>query len=252
MMTHNRGPSRGEGSGRMFARKKDRETENRDDDWEDESVDFDEAPEGRPDPADVPAAGDDDVQDGGADDREDGDVDKDEAADRTTPDDIGTGRMLGDPSPKEGTVDGCPYVLVKRTDADAVIPHSMNPGDAGFDLSSVEDVVIEPGRTRVVDTGIAVAIPRGFAGFVLSRSGLAAKNGIAVLNAPGLIDSGYRDSIRVILINTGDVAKTLKKGDRVAQLVIQRVEDPGFLETGSLPESERGENGLGSTGTSGD
>lgn len=167
----------------------------------------------------------------------------------TRPEDIGTGRMRASESDgSDAPIGTCPYILVKRMSDDAVVPHAMNPGDAGFDLSAAEDVTLAPGRRSVVDTGIAVCIPRGFAGMVLSRSGLAAEKGIAVLNAPGLIDSGYRDSIQVILINTGDSEFTLKKGDRVAQLVIQSVEDPYLAETNIIPDSERGMNGLGSTG----
>lgn len=142
----------------------------------------------------------------------------------------------------------CPYILVKA-DNDAFIPHAMNPGDAGFDLVAAEDVLIPGNNGRaVVDTGIALAIPRGFAGLVLSRSGMAAKRGLAVLNAPGLIDSGYRDNLKVILINTGHDPQRISRGDRIAQLVIQAVEDPPLLKTDSLPSSERGKNGLGSTG----
>ena len=145
------------------------------------------------------------------------------------------------------TVDYCPYVLVKADDA-AFIPKPMNPGDAGFDLAITQDVTIPGGGRATVGTGIALAIPRGYAGLVLSRSGLAAKRGIAVLNAPGLIDSGYRDEVKVILINTGNEPQTLNKGNRIAQLIIQKVEDPPLYRTNELPQSERGLNGLGSTG----
>ena len=142
----------------------------------------------------------------------------------------------------------CPYILVKADD-DAFIPHATNPGDAGFDLVAAEDALIPGNNGRaVIDTGIALAIPRGFAGLVMSRSGMAAKRGLAVLNAPGLIDSGYRDNLKVILINTGHDPQRISRGDRIAQLVIQAVEDPPLLKTDSLPSSERGKNGLGSTG----
>lgn len=143
---------------------------------------------------------------------------------------------------------GCPYILVKADD-DRFIPKAMNPGDAGFDLAAAEDVTIPGDNGRsVVGTGIALAIPRGYAGLVLSRSGLAAGRGIVVLNAPGLIDSGYRDELKVILINTGHEPQKLSKGDRIAQLVIQKVEDPMLWRTGTLPQSKRGMGGLGSTG----
>lgn len=173
------------------------------------------------------------------------------AADKTSGD--------GEPAADEGhagagnthqaydTVDYCPYVLVKADDA-AFIPKPMNPGDAGFDLATTQDVTIPGGGRATVGTGIALAIPRGYAGLVLSRSGLAAKRGIAVLNAPGLIDSGYRDEVKVILINTGNEPQTLNKGNRIAQLIIQKVEDPPLYRTNELPQSERGLNGLGSTG----
>lgn len=173
------------------------------------------------------------------------------AADKTSGD--------GEPAADEGhagagnthqaydTVDYCPYVLVKADDA-AFIPKPMNPGDAGFDLATTQDVTIPGSGRATVGTGIALAIPRGYAGLVLSRSGLAAKRGIAVLNAPGLIDSGYRDEVKVILINTGNEPQTLNKGNRIAQLIIQKVEDPPLYRTNELPQSERGLNGLGSTG----
>ena len=190
-----------------------------------------------------------------------GDVEDDGIADADDDPDSADSGGADDPTPMNGrrakgsgigsgaAVDGgCPYLMVKADD-DALIPKAMNFGDAGFDLAAAEDALIPGNNGRaVIGTGIALAIARGYAGFVLSRSGLAAKNGLAVLNAPGLIDSGYRDELKVILINTGHDAQKIRKGDRIAQLVIQKVEDPILWRTESLPLSERGKNGLGSTG----
>ncbi|MEC7810588.1 MAG: dUTP diphosphatase [Actinomycetota bacterium] len=133
---------------------------------------------------------------------------------------------------------------------DAIIPVYAKSGDAGADLVSAESVVLEPGGGRaLVSTGVAIAIPEGFAGFVQPRSGLAIKHGVTCLNTPGLIDSGYRGELKVILINT-DPSESFQvsKGERIAQLVIQKVEECNFQEVQELPDSERGETGFGSSG----
>ena len=133
---------------------------------------------------------------------------------------------------------------------DAIIPNYAKPGDAGADLVAAESVLLEAGGGRaLISTGVAIAIPEGFAGFVQPRSGLALKHGITCLNTPGLIDSGYRGELKVLLINT-DPNETfeVKKGERIAQLVIQKVEECNFQEVEELPDSERGETGFGSSG----
>jgi dUTP pyrophosphatase len=129
------------------------------------------------------------------------------------------------------------------------LPRYQREGDAGFDLHSRIDFVLEPGERATVPTGLALAIPQGYAGFVLPRSGLAAHHGIALVNAPGLIDSGYRGEIAVILINTDQHEPFRgRRGDRIAQLVIQKVEAAAFLCVDELDETERGPGGFGSTG----
>jgi dUTP diphosphatase len=144
-----------------------------------------------------------------------------------------------------------PDVPIKRLDPEAALPAFARPGDAGADLVAREEVTIEPGGGRaVVGTGIAMAIPDGYAGFVLPRSGLALRHGITCLNTPGLIDAGYRDEVRIILVNTDPTeAYTVRRGDRIAQLVVQPVERTIFTAVDELSESERGLGGFGSTGT---
>ena len=144
-----------------------------------------------------------------------------------------------------------PDVPIKRLSPDAVLPAFAHPGDAGADLVAVEEVTIAPGGGRaVVGTGIAMAIPEGYAGFVLPRSGLALRHGITCLNTPGLIDAGYRDEVRIILVNTDPTEPyTVQPGDRIAQLVIQPVERSIFAAVDDLSESVRGLGGFGSTGT---
>jgi dUTP pyrophosphatase len=128
-------------------------------------------------------------------------------------------------------------------------PEQANHDDAGFDLFAAERATIGPGERVSVGTGIAVAIPAGYAGLVLPRSGLAARHGIALVNAPGLIDSGYRGEVRVLLLNTDREATfEIAPGDRVAQLVVSRVESPQFAEAAELTETVRGGAGFGSTG----
>ena len=128
-------------------------------------------------------------------------------------------------------------------------PVRAHPGDAGFDLCAAEHVRIEPGERASVATGIAVEIPGGSAGLVVPRSGLAARHGIAIVNAPGLIDSGYRGEVRVLLLNTDKrEAFAIEPGDRIAQLVIAAIADAEPEEADSLAESARGEGGFGSSG----
>jgi dUTP pyrophosphatase len=139
---------------------------------------------------------------------------------------------------------------VRRLHDNAVIPRRAYPGDAGLDLHSVDDLVIGPGERAAVGTGIAIEIPAGQAGLVLPRSGLAARHGIALVNAPGLIDAGYRGEVRVLLLNTDrSDAFTIAAGDRIAQLVIVRIETPEVTEAIELAESERGAGGFGSSGS---
>lgn len=138
---------------------------------------------------------------------------------------------------------------VRRLDGRALLPTRAYPGDAGLDLYALEEEVLAPGQRASVGTGIAVEIPDGHAGLVLPRSGLAAKHGITLVNAPGLIDAGYRGEIRVLLLNTDrDEAFTVRHGERIAQLVLVRVEAPEVVEVRELALSERGAGGFGSSG----
>ena len=138
---------------------------------------------------------------------------------------------------------------MRRLRQDAVLPAGAYAGDAGLDLAAVEPVVLGPGERAVVGTGLAVAIPEGHAGFVQPRSGLAARHGIAVVNSPGLIDSGYRGEVLVILLNTDrEHAFAVEPGMRIAQLVVLPVAQVAVSEIGELPASERGARGHGSSG----
>jgi dUTP pyrophosphatase len=141
-------------------------------------------------------------------------------------------------------------VPVVRLDADLPLPAYAREGDAGADLVARCDVLIEPGGGRaLVPTGLALAIPPGYAGFVQPRSGLALRHGVTVLNAPGLIDSGYRDELRVLLVNTDpDAPYLVQRGDRIAQLVIKAVAQASFVAVEELPSSERGVGGFGHSG----
>lgn len=133
--------------------------------------------------------------------------------------------------------------------ASGELPGYAHPGDAGADLRSSESVVIPPGERRTVGTGVAIALPDGFVGLVHPRSGLAAKHGITVLNAPGTVDAAYRGEIKVTLLNTDlHHAFEISVGDRIAQLLLQSVEKAHFIEVDRLPDSHRGEGGFGSTG----
>jgi len=140
-------------------------------------------------------------------------------------------------------------VLVQRLDPDLPLPAYALPGDAGADVVTAVDAEIGPGERAVLPTGIAVALPEGFAAFVHPRSGLAARFGVGLVNSPGTIDAGYRGEIKVIVINH-DPREWLRlhRGDRIAQLVIQRVEHAAFVEVDELPGSVRGAGGHGSTG----
>jgi dUTP pyrophosphatase len=137
---------------------------------------------------------------------------------------------------------------ILRLHDDAVVPERAYAGDAGLDLSTCERIELPPGERIVAPTGLAVAIPEGYGGFVQPRSGLAARSGITVVNSPGLIDSGYRGEIRVVLLNT-DRERTFvaEAGDRIAQLVVLPVPELGVREVGELPASERGVRGFGSS-----
>ncbi|MGH3005241.1 MAG: dUTP diphosphatase [Gaiellaceae bacterium] len=138
-----------------------------------------------------------------------------------------------------------PIVRLRR---EATLPERAYAGDAGLDLAACEPVRLDPGERAVVPTGLAVAIPEGYAGFVQPRSGLAARHGIAVVNSPGLIDSGYRGEIRVVLLNT-DTERTwaVGPGERIAQLVVLPVPELDVVEVDELPGSERGVRGFGSS-----
>ena len=129
------------------------------------------------------------------------------------------------------------------------LPTYAHPGDAGADLACSEDVTLAPGERRTVGTGVSIALPDGYAAFVHPRSGLAAGHGITVVNAPGTIDAGYRGEVRVVLLNTDPAEPfTVRRGDRIAQLVVQPVAQARFLEVAELPPTPRGEGGFGSTG----
>jgi dUTP pyrophosphatase len=144
-----------------------------------------------------------------------------------------------------------PKVLVKRLYEDVPLPVYGKPGDAGADITCRIDFTIEPGERFLVPTGLTIALPNGFAAFVHPRSGLAIKYGVSLVNAPGTIDAGFRGELQVILINH-DLRDSVSfsKGDRIAQLVIQRVEAAVFVEVDELPGSQRSTGGFGSTGIS--
>lgn len=132
---------------------------------------------------------------------------------------------------------------------EARLPSRAHEGDAGLDLYAAESATIEPGQRATVATGIAIEIPPGHAGLVLPRSGLAARHGIALVNAPGLIDAGYRGEVKVLLLNTdADSAFDVEPGDRIAQLVLSPVAEPDPVEVGELETSARGDGGFGSSG----
>ncbi len=140
-------------------------------------------------------------------------------------------------------------IQILRLDPDLPPPSYAHPGDAGADLVTTVDVTLAPGERGMVPTGIALALPEGYVGLVHPRSGLAARSGLSIVNAPGTIDAGYRGEITVMLINLDPTTPVvLRRGDRIAQLVVQRVERARFVEVAELPESVRGAGGYGSTG----
>jgi dUTP pyrophosphatase len=140
-------------------------------------------------------------------------------------------------------------VQVRRLEPDVPLPAYALPGDAGADIVTTVDAVLAPGQRAVLPTGLAIALPEGYAAFVHPRSGLAARAGMSLVNAPGTIDSGYRGEIKVIVINHDPAEPiVLRRGDRIAQLVIQKVERGTFIEVADLPASQRGAGGYGSTG----
>lgn len=141
-------------------------------------------------------------------------------------------------------------IEIRRLDSELPLPSAQHPGDAGYDLHAREDAKLEAGGGRaLVPTGVAVAIPPGYAGFVQPRSGLALRHGVTCLNTPGLIDPGYRDELKVLLVNTDPSdAYTVHRGDRIAQLVVQPVEAVEWSEVDDLGSSERNVRGFGSTG----
>ena len=142
-------------------------------------------------------------------------------------------------------------VLVTRLDPNLPLPTYAKPGDAGADLYSRIDIELSPMQRALVPTGLAIALPPGYAGFIHPRSGRAAKEGLSMLNAPGTIDAGYRGEIQVILINLDSEKKiTIKRGERIAQLVIKEVSQAEFVEVEQLPGTSRGEAGFGSSGKS--
>jgi len=144
-----------------------------------------------------------------------------------------------------------PVIRFRRTTPDAIVPRYAHDGDAGMDLCATRDVTLRPGESAMVGSGIAIQLPRGFAGFVHARSGLGSK-GLVIKHSTGVIDSGYRDEIKLVLFNnnpiTSDRVFHVKKGDRVAQLVIQHVACATMVEAKSLEETERGTGGFGSSG----
>ena len=140
-------------------------------------------------------------------------------------------------------------VGIVRLDPELPVPSYAHPGDAGADLHAREDVTLQPGERRLVPTGIALALPEGYVGLVHPRSGLAHRHGLSIVNAPGTVDAGYRGEVLVCLVNLDPATPVeLRRGDRIAQLVIQRVETATFVEVDTLPESSRGAGGHGSTG----
>ncbi|MCB2224020.1 MAG: dUTP diphosphatase [Actinobacteria bacterium] len=139
-------------------------------------------------------------------------------------------------------------IPLKRLDPGLPVPEHAHPGDGGVDLRAAAGVTLAPGERAAVPTGVAVAIPDGHAGLVVPRSGLASRHGIGVVNAPGLIDSGYRGEIAVVLVNHGREPFTAARGDRIAQLVVVPVSTQEMVEVDDLPPSSRGDGGFGSTG----
>ncbi len=150
-----------------------------------------------------------------------------------------------DPTPPGDTVD----VSLRRLDPGLPLPGYAHAGDAGADLRTSVDVTLAPGERALVPTGVAIALPEGYVALVHPRSGLAARHGLSIVNAPGTVDAGYRGEVQVLLVNLDPREPVeLRRGDRIAQLVVQRVERARFLPVETLPESGRGSGGYGSTG----
>ena len=142
-----------------------------------------------------------------------------------------------------------PELPVRRLDPGLPLPAYAHPGDAGADLCAATEVVLPPGGRATVGTGIAIAVPDGYAAFVHPRSGLASRHGITLVNAPGTVDAGYRGEVKVVLLNTDPAEPfTVRRGDRIAQLVVQPVTRAQFLDSDELPPTPRGDGGFGSTG----
>jgi len=140
-------------------------------------------------------------------------------------------------------------VLITRLDESVPVPRYAKPGDAGADICTRIDLTIEPGERVLAPTGLSIALPNGYAAFVHPRSGLAIKHGVSMVNTPGTVDAGYRGELQIILINHDlREAISFKKGDRIAQLIIQKVERAEFVEVETLPGTDRGSGGFGSTG----
>ncbi len=137
---------------------------------------------------------------------------------------------------------------VRRLDPDVPVPSYAHTGDAGLDLAAAEDVTVQPGERAAVGTGLVIAVPAGWVGLVHPRSGLAIDDGLTVINAPGTIDAGYRGELKVLLVNLGDAPVEIARGDRIAQLLLQRVGRAVIAESDNLGETARGEGGFGSTG----
>ncbi len=140
-------------------------------------------------------------------------------------------------------------IALRRLDPELPLPSYAHPGDAGADLFTTVEVTLAPGERALVPTGIAIALPEGYVALVHPRSGLAARHGVSIVNTPGTVDSGYRGEIKVLLVNLDPATPvSLARGDRIAQLVIQRFESASFVEVDHLPDSRRGSGGYGSTG----
>ena len=144
--------------------------------------------------------------------------------------------------------DDHPVLRVRRLDPDVPLPSYAHPGDAGMDLASAEQRTLGPGERAAVATGLAVAVPDGWVGLVHPRSGLSLRDGVTVVNAPGTVDSGYRGELKVLLVNLGDRPVEITRGERIAQLVLQRVGLAVIQEVDELDDTQRGAGGFGSTG----
>ena len=159
--------------------------------------------------------------------------------------------MTPDPAARSGTDPRAEDLSVEvvRLDTELPLPAYAHPGDAGADLLTTVDVTLAPGERALVPTGVAIALPDGYVALVHPRSGLAARHGLSIVNTPGTVDAGYRGEIKVLLVNHDPAtAIELRRGDRIAQLVVQRFERARFVEVEQLPDSVRGDGGYGSTG----